>query len=56
MLSKACLRPVGVARWPEQGCGETWAEETIVGSGEDESGTETGFGDVVALGVGLALD
>jgi hypothetical protein len=39
----------GAVAW--QGCGETWAEETIVGSGEEESGTQTGLGDVVAVGV-----
>ena len=36
--------------------GETWAKKTIVGSGEEERGTESGFGDAVALGVGQALD
>ena len=39
----------GAVVW--QGCGETWAEETIVSSGEEESGPETGLGDVVALSV-----
>ena len=39
-----------------QGGGETRAEEAIVGSGEEESGTETGFGDVVALGIWQTLD
>ena len=34
-----------------QGCSETWAKKTIVGSGEEERGTEAGIGDEVALGV-----
>ena len=37
-----------------QGCRETWA--TIVGSGEEQRGPESGVGDVVALGVWQAFD
>ena len=39
-----------------QGCSETWAEETIVGSCEEERSTEAGISDVVALGVWQAFD
>src|SRR5882724_2553165 len=39
-----------------EGCGETWAKKTIIGSGEEESGAETGVGDVVALGIWQTLD
>ena len=39
-----------------QGCSETWAKTTIIGSGEEERGAEAGFGDVVALGAWKALD
>ena len=39
-----------------EGCSETWAKKTIVGSGEEERGTESGIGDVVALGVWQAFD
>jgi hypothetical protein len=39
-----------------QGCGKTWAKKTIVGSGEEQSGAETGLGDVVAVGVWPAFD
>jgi hypothetical protein len=39
-----------------QGCSETWAKKTIVGSGEKQRGTEAGIGDVVALGVWQAFD
>ena len=44
----------GAVAW--QGCGDPRAEETIIGSGEEESGTETGVGDVVAVGVWQARD
>ena len=39
-----------------QGCSETWTKKTIVGSGEEERGTESSFGNMVALGVGPAFD
>ena len=44
----------GAVAW--QGGGETWAKKTIVGSGEEERGAESGIGDVVALGVWQAFD
>ena len=44
----------GAVVW--QSGGETWAKKTIVGSGEEERGTESGIGDVVALGVWEAFD
>jgi hypothetical protein len=44
----------GAVAW--QGCSETWAKKTIVGSGEEQRGTESGIGDVVALGVWQAFD
>jgi hypothetical protein len=43
-----------VVAW--QGCGETWAEETIVGAGEEEGGAEAGVSDAVAVGVWQAFD
>ena len=39
-----------------QGCCGTGAKKTIVGSGEEQRGTESGIGDVVALGVWQAFD
>ena len=39
-----------------QGYGETWAKKTIVGSCEEERGTETGLGDMIELGVWQAFD
>lgn len=44
----------GAVAW--EGCGETGAEKPIVGSGKEESGTQTGLGDAVALGVRQAFD
>ena len=44
----------GAVAW--QSGGESWAKKTIVGSGEEERGTESGIGDVVALGVWQAFD
>ena len=39
-----------------QGCSETWPKKTIVGSGEEQRGAESGIGDMVALGVWEAFD
>src|SRR5713101_1715799 len=44
----------GAVAW--QGGSETGAKKTIVGSGEEECGTEAGLGDLVALGVWQAFD
>ena len=55
-MSKACLRPVGVARWPGRAAARPGRRKTIVGSGEEERSTEAGIGDVVALGVWQAFD
>src|SRR6516162_4213059 len=44
----------GAVAW-QGGC-ESWAKETIVGSGEEERGTKAGIGDVVVLGVWQAFD
>src|SRR5882672_2139500 len=44
----------GSVAW--QNCRETWPKKTIVSSGEEERGTESGVGDVVALGVSQAFD
>lgn len=44
----------GAVAW--QSGGETWAKKTIVGSGEEKRGTESGIGDVVALGVWQTFD
>jgi hypothetical protein len=44
----------GAVAW--QGCCETRAKKTIVGSGEEQRGTESGVGDVVGLGVWQAFD
>ena len=38
----------GAVAW--QGGSETWAKKTIVGSGEEQRGTESGIGDVDASG------
>src|ERR1700730_12595648 len=44
----------GAVAW--QGGSETWAKKTIVGSGEEQRGTESDIGDVVAMGVWPAFD
>ena len=44
----------GTVAW--QGCSETWPKKTIVGSGEEQRGAESGIGDMVALGVWEAFD